>query len=156
MLSLSQTTGYAIQALGCLNESSCACHQTAAIARCAKVPKPYLFKIIQALARKGIVNAKRGVGGGIALARRPEQISLLEVVEAIEGEHWLGECLLSLNDCSSEHACPTHAFWQRIRQEITAELGKTTLDSVIAFRVTGRGSRARAAKPSARAAKCAR
>lgn len=154
MLCLSQTSGYAIQALGCLNEPSCACRQTADIARCAKVPKPYLFKIIQALARAGLVHAKRGVGGGIALSRPPERISLLEVVVAIEGNNWLGDCLLSLSDCSSEHTCPTHAFWQRIRQEITAELQRTTLASVIAYRVTPRNRQRRKIKAAARAVEC--
>jgi Rrf2 family protein len=149
MLCLSQTTGYAIQALGCLSAPAGACHRTAAVARCANVPKPYLVKIIQALARKGLVNTRRGVGGGIVLARPPERIALLEVVEAVEGEDWLGDCLLNLDDCSSQHACPTHGFWQRIRQEISAELEATTLASVIAFQGSRRASRKEPAEGSA-------
>jgi Rrf2 family protein len=132
MLCLSQTTGYAVQALRCLNEESCACRQTADIARCAGVPKPYLAKIVNSLTRLGILRAKRGVGGGISLARPPEQITLLEIVEAVEGANWLGDCLLNLADCSTERACPTHHFWQRIRGEIVDELGRTTLAAVIA------------------------
>ena len=132
MLCLSQTTGYAVQALRCLNEESCACRQTADIARCAGVPKPYLAKIVHSLARRGILRAKRGVGGGISLARPPEDITLLEIVEAVEGADWLGDCLLNLADCSTDQACPTHKFWQRIRGEIVDELGRTTLAAVIA------------------------
>jgi Rrf2 family protein len=134
MLCLSQTTGYAIQALSCLNDSACACQRTAEIARCARVPKPYLAKIVQALVRRGIVRSRRGLGGGVTLARPPEQISLLEIVEAVEGPDWLGECLLNLSECSTSQDCPTYAFWQRVRAEIIAELRNTTLASVIAFK----------------------
>ncbi len=134
MLSLSQTTGYAIKALGCLNDPACRCRNTPAIARRAGVPQPYLAKIVNSLARQGLVTAKRGVGGGISLARRPEEISLLQIVEAVEGKDWLGECLLGLDECSDLATCPTHDFWQRIRREITKELGKITLASIIAFR----------------------
>jgi len=141
MLGFSQTVGYAIQALGCLNDPTCARHQTADIARCAKVPKPYLYKIIQALARKRLVVAKRGIGGGVALARPPAQISLLRIVEAVEGKNWLSDCLLGLNECSNQKTCPTHDFWQRIRREITEELDRTTLATVIAFRTQSRAQR---------------
>lgn len=134
MLSLSQTTGYAIKALSCLSEPGCRNRSTPAIARCSRVPTPYLAKIINALARKGLVTARRGVGGGVALSRPPEEISLLQIVEAVEGPDWLGECLLGLDECSDQATCPTHHFWQRIRAEITQELSQTNLAMVIAFR----------------------
>jgi Rrf2 family protein len=144
MLSLSQTTGYAIKALGCLSEPDCDRRATPEIAECARVPKPYLHKIVNALARHGLVAARRGVGGGVSLARKPEEITLLQIVEAVEGENWLGDCLLGLDECSDQVTCPTHDFWQRIRREITEELSKTTLASVIAFK---RNARAAAPQP---------
>lgn len=134
MLSLSQTTGYAIKALSCLNESSCANRLIGEIADCADVPRPYLAKIISNLAKEGLVNAKRGIGGGISLALPPEEMSLLRIVNAVEGDDWLGDCLLGLDECASQTTCPTHDFWQRIRGEITDELRKTTLADVIAFK----------------------
>jgi len=160
MLCLSQTTGYAIQALSCLSEPVCARQHTAEIARCARVPKPYLAKILQALARRGIVHAKRGVGGGVTLARPPDQISLLDIVEAVEGPNWLGECLLNLRDCSTDQACPTHSFWQRVRGEIIAELRRTTLAAVISFKNEAAGASRRTPSTcragSARRAGCVR
>jgi Rrf2 family protein len=134
MLSLSQTTGYAIRALACLSEACCARQTTSQIARCSGVPRPYLAKIITTLARHGLLRARRGVRGGNALARPPEAISLLEVVEAIEGPDWLGPCLLGLaEECSDRPACPTRAFWQRAREEIRAELARTTLADYLRF-----------------------
>lgn len=133
MMCLSQTTGYAIQALGCLNDSACECRQIAELARCSGVPKAYLAKIFNVLARRGILTAKRGYRGGITLARKPTTISLLEIVEAIEGTGWLGDCLLNLATCATRSSCPTHEFWQRIRRDITEELRRTTLADVMAF-----------------------
>jgi Rrf2 family transcriptional regulator, iron-sulfur cluster assembly transcription factor len=134
MLSLSQTTGYAIKALGCLNEPSHHCRLIADVAKCAEIPKPYLAKIINSLARHGLVSAKRGYKGGISLTRRADDISLLEIVEAVEGKEWIGACLLGLEECSDQKTCPTHAFWQRIRAEITEVLRTTTLAEIITVR----------------------
>lgn len=145
MLRLSQTTGYAIKSLGFLSESGGSV-QTADIARNTAIPGAYLPKIIQALARGGLVVARRGIGGGVTLARPPREISLLQVVEAVEGPEWIGDCLLGLDDCTSMAACPTHTFWQRIRGEIIRELHGTSLDSIIAFRAracAGAGRRSR-------------
>jgi Rrf2 family protein len=134
MLSLSQTTGYAIKALSCLSEPGCWKRATPEIARCARVPLPYLTKILNSLARRGLVRTRRGIGGGITLARSPDKITLLEIVEAVEGPSWLGDCLLGLDECSDQATCPTHDFWMRIRREITDELRKTNLAMVISFR----------------------
>jgi len=142
MLSLSQTTGYAIKALACLNEPGCRRRSTLEIAECSGVPRPYLAKIITALVRAGILVSKRGIGGGIALAREPGAISLLQVVEAVEGPAWLGECLLGLDECSSQQTCPTHQFWERLRNEIRNELEQTTLDTVLTFKKEGGAKRA--------------
>jgi len=134
MMNLSQTTGYAIQALGCLNETGNGYCMITELARCARLPKPYLAKIVNALVRQGLMAAKRGYRGGVALARKPEEISLLQVVEAVEGKAWLGECLLGMADCASWTMCPTHEFWQRMRREITEELRRTSLADVIAYK----------------------
>jgi Rrf2 family protein len=131
MLGLSQATGYAIKALRCLSTPNCDYRSTPVIARCAGIPKPYLAKIINSLVRHGLVKARRGVRGGVSLARNADEITLLEIVLAVEGEQWLGDCLLGLDECSDVATCPTHTFWLRIRGEITQELAKTTLASVI-------------------------
>jgi Rrf2 family protein len=120
-----------------LSELHCAFRSTPEIARCAGIPSPYLAKIINLLARHDLVKARRGVGGGVSLAREPDQITLLQIVRAVEGEKWLGECLLGLDECSDVSTCPTHPFWLRIRSEITEELAKTTLASVIRARTSG-------------------
>lgn len=144
MLCLSQTTGYAIKALGCLTAPGGEWRFVADVARCADVPRPYLAKIVNLLARQGLVTARRGYGGGIALARPATRITLLEVVEAIEGKEWLGPCLLAIEECAQGHDCPTHDFWERTRSEIRAKLETTTLAQVVQAGV-GAAKRPRAA-----------
>lgn len=129
---LSRTTGYAIQALGCLNDPACFIHQIGALAKAAGVPKPYLAKVVAALSRKGLLFTKRGYHGGLSLARRAEEISLLEIVEAVEGEHWLSECLIGFSECAKHLSCPTQPFWKRVRREIIEELRRTSLAQVLA------------------------
>lgn len=134
MLSLSKTTGYAIQALSCLESEVCHNHKIADIAKCSAVPPLYLPKIINSLSRCGLVITRRGYHGGVSLARHPAEISLLEIVEAVEGEAWLGKCLLGMDECKCRVNCVTHAFWNRIRCEITEELRKTSLRSLISYK----------------------
>lgn len=142
MLSLSQTAGYAIRALGCLADTDGAGRWVLArdIAGCTGIPKPYLSKILHSLVRAGLVQAKRGYRGGFALARPGAAISLLDVVKAVEGEAWAPRCLLGLAECSDDRSCPTHAFWSVERERIADELQRISLDDVAAFeRHHGRG-----------------
>jgi Rrf2 family protein len=134
VIGLSVTTGYAIKALSCLESGDCSTHHISDIARCSGVPRPYLAKIINAMSRAGLVTTKRGYRGGIGLARPAAEISLLDIVEAIEGNDWIGDCLLGMDACSMMKTCPTQAFWQRIRREITGELRQTTLATVLALK----------------------
>jgi Rrf2 family protein len=134
MLSLSVTTGYAIKALMCLESGDCVPRHLSDIAQCTGVPRAYLAKILNALAQQGLVATKRGYRGGILLARNAEEISLLQIVEAVEGSQWLGECLLGMDACDILTICPTHDFWARFRREITEELRATTLASFMASR----------------------
>ncbi|MDO8737194.1 MAG: Rrf2 family transcriptional regulator [Thermoleophilia bacterium] len=84
------------------------------IARAQFVPKEYLAKIVQKLSQAGIVTTHRGVGGGITLARPPEEITLLDVVEAIEGPVALNSCFIRPGECPRESYCAIHAELEHI------------------------------------------
>ncbi|MGC8829021.1 MAG: RrF2 family transcriptional regulator [Verrucomicrobiia bacterium] len=133
MLGFTNTTGYAVQALVCLASCDCPKSSTAEIAKCSGVPQPYLCKIINLLTRKGLIVTRRGVGGGIKLARAAEEITLFEIVVAIEGERWASECLLGYSWCANEQCCPTHSFWKETKEKIKAELQHWTLADVIKY-----------------------
>lgn len=133
MLALSQTTGYAILALSCLDGRQEQWVLAKSIAQCTGIPLPYLSKLMHALAKSQLVRAKRGYRGGFQLARPADQISLLEVANAVEGPAWLTKCLLGLEECSDQRACPMHAFWIAQRAKIEHELTKKTLHDVAQF-----------------------
>jgi Rrf2 family protein len=139
MLSLSRTTGYAILALSCLMEDEDRWVLSKDIAATTKVPGPYLSTVLHALGRSGLVRTKRGYRGGFALARPASGISLLEVVEAVEGPNWQAPCLLGLTSCAQIEACPTHAFWMRELARIERELRKITLAQLGGFRQRSAG-----------------
>ncbi|RME92909.1 MAG: Rrf2 family transcriptional regulator [Verrucomicrobia bacterium] len=130
MLGFSKTVGYAIRAMACIGQARCHWHPATHISRCAGVPKPYLSQILFQLAHKGLVQSRRGVGGGFALARPPRQIPLLEIVEAVEGPDWIQPCLLGFEEGALAE-CPTRALWDRVRADITKELSRLTLADVM-------------------------
>lgn len=133
MLCLSQSVGYAIQALASLEANTEASRLIREIALDSGVPAPYLTKLLQKLADADLVTSKRGYKGGVTLKRTASRISLLEISEAIDGRRWLGRCLLGLEECSDVRACPTHAFWKQARTNIEQKLQKTSLADVVAF-----------------------
>lgn len=106
MLSLSKTTGYAIEAMTHLDEPGGRPASLRSIASRARVPYAYLAKRMPELVGAGLVRSLRGKRGGVLLARPPESITLLEISEAVEARQWLGRCLLGLTACADDRACP--------------------------------------------------
>ena len=139
MMSLSHTTGHAIQALACLAGCANPPASIKEVAACADVPQPYLAKIVKKLNDHGIIESKRGSKGGIWLARPAKLITLLDISEALDGEDFLGSCLLGLERCSDERSCPTHKFWTKNKELIRKELQRTKLSDVLDF-YTARGT----------------
>lgn len=127
MLSLTQTTGYAVRALGCLADGGAEFLMARQVSDCTGIPLPYLSKVLNTLAREGLIEAKRGYLGGFRLRRPASALSLLEVADAVEGPEWRNACLLGLDRCHTEDPCPAHPFWERHRTEIEGELGRLTV-----------------------------
>jgi Rrf2 family protein len=142
MLSLAKTTGYAVEAMSQLDQPGGRPAGLRDIARRARIPYAYLAKRMPGLVAAGLVRSVRGKRGGILLARPPEEITLLQISEAVEARQWLGRCLLGLVTCSDERACPVHNFWKDARQQIESTLRYTTLADVIAHDLKMARSRA--------------
>jgi Rrf2 family protein len=133
MLSLSQTTGYAIRALGCLSDHPGEPFMARQISDCTGVPLPYLSKILNALVHAGLVTGKRGYKGGFALAHSTKGLSLRQVADAVEGPDWDSACLLGLEDCREGNPCPAHSFWSQVRTQVHAELERLTVADMAAW-----------------------
>ncbi|ACV75628.1 MAG: Rrf2 family transcriptional regulator [Zymomonas mobilis] len=137
MLSISQSTGYAVLALSAIHAESEKLTMARDIAEKANIPRPYLTKILGRLQEAGLITAKRGQNGGLRLNRPPETISLLEIVKAIDGKDWGCGCFLGLPGCSNEHPCQMHSFWLKTRPVIVKQLENMTLDKAKHFTEAG-------------------
>jgi len=82
----------------------------AQVARVQGISPTFLGKIVQSLAKAGILATRRGVGGGIALAKPVEDLTLLEVIEAVEGPLCINECLQSPAQCGLVQDCPAFPY----------------------------------------------
>ena len=127
---LSQSAKYALRAAIFLAENGGGPHLSRDIAEALEVPAQYLAKILQDLARSGLLISAKGRGGGFRLALRPSQIELFQVVRAIEGEHYGEGCALGLPDCSEEAPCALHVAWKRLRGDFLAMLQNTHLSEL--------------------------
>lgn len=101
--------------------------QAREIARAENIPAPVMGKILQDLVRKGLLESRKGPGGGFHLARRPELVTLRDLVAAVDGlDHFL-ECAVGLERCSDEAPCPLHDTWKELRVHIMSYLETTNL-----------------------------
>ena len=90
------------------------------------VPAAYLAKIVQALARGGLVRTHPGARGGVSLARPASSISLLHVIEAAEGPLALNRCVAGAGACPRDRLCPVHPVWLRLQALVASELAAVT------------------------------
>lgn len=97
------------------------------ICRTQEITPAFLIKITRQLTRKKLISSVRGVGGGFKLARPPESISLLEVIEATQGPFIFNECLLGPGTCKREPHCPVNPVWKQIRESTENILAGWTL-----------------------------
>lgn len=127
----SRSTQYAIRAMAHLATLSAGEFvRTRDIARSTGVPLPFLSKITQALSRRGLVESLRGRGGGISLTRPPRQITLEDIVLAVDGIEVADTCVLGLPACSDDTPCPVHHVWKKLRGEIRQSLHERTLEDL--------------------------
>jgi len=96
----------------------------------AGVPEYFTRKVLQALVQGGFLNAHRGPGGGYSLKQAPEDISVLEVIHAVEGAGAYDGCVMGLSECSSEHPCPLHHVWAEAKQNLFERLAATSLKEI--------------------------
>ncbi len=107
--------------------------QTAAAAAAAtRIPEPTASKILKLLARAGLLESQRGINGGFALARDPGEISVAEIVTAVDGPIALTECQEADGACSFEETCPTRGNWHKINSAVHRALDEISLADMTA------------------------
>ena len=94
-------------------------------------PKSFTAKILQILAKNNIVHSIQGIGGGFEIPRDTiNQITLAQIVTAIDGDSIFTSCGLGINHCSEEHPCPLYKKFKGIREELVFMLKNTNLEEM--------------------------
>jgi Rrf2 family transcriptional regulator, nitric oxide-sensitive transcriptional repressor len=127
----SQTVEYALRAAVHLASEAPAARTTDQIAAATLVPRAYLSKVLQSLCRAGLVQSQRGLGGGMTLGKPPEEMTILEVVNAVEPLQRIRTCPLGLPSHGS-HLCPLHGRLDAALASVEEALGNSTLAEVLA------------------------
>ena len=104
---------------------------TSQIAEEQKIPPSFLAKIISQLSIAGLIHTSRGARGGVSMARSPEEVSVLEVVEAIDGPISLNDCTGDPSACPFGEDCPLRPLWCETQAELIDRLRKTNFASFV-------------------------
>lgn len=127
----SQTVEYALRAVVFLAGHAPQTRTTDQIAEATRVPKAYLSKVLQGLARGGILLSQRGVGGGVALALPATELSILDVVNAVEPIQRIRTCPLGLVS-HGLNLCPLHRRLDRALEMVEQAFAESTLAEILA------------------------
>jgi Rrf2 family protein len=106
---------------------------TSQIAQEQQIPPSFLAKIVSQLSVAGLLQTSRGARGGVSLARSPEEITLLEVVEAIDGPILLNECVAENCACNFGDDCPICSVWCEAQAELVTRLRATNFSHFLQF-----------------------
>ena len=126
-MQVTRQADYAMRAIYYL--STLGPNQRAATSQIAKeqhIPPSFLAKIISQLSVAGLLHTARGARGGVTLAHRPEEITMLDVVEAIDGPINLNDCVVDSHGCGFDKECPMRTLWCEIQDTLVSRLKGTT------------------------------
>lgn len=132
MLKLSKMADYGTVVMTAMIRDSERSRSAPEIAAAIHVPVPTVSKILKILTRGGLVASLRGAKGGYLLARPAEQISLVDIIHAMDGPIGMTECSVTPGLCVQESACAVRANWQRINDAVIGVLQGITLAQMIA------------------------
>lgn len=127
----SQTVEYALRAVVFLADRAPDACTTDQISEATQVPKPYLSKVLQNLSRNEIVRTQRGIGGGVTLVKTPDQLTILDVVNAVEPIERIAVCPLGLKSHGTQ-LCPLHRRMDNALAEVERSFRDTTLAELLA------------------------
>lgn len=131
MLRVTKLTDYATVVMTVLASDPAAVLSASELAERAGLEAPTVAKVLKPLAQAGLVDGFRGANGGYRLARDAAAISLVEIVEAMEGPLGMTECSVHAGQCGIEHSCGVRANWRRINDVVADALRDVTLAQML-------------------------
>ncbi len=133
MVRISRLSDYGIQLLAAFARRPAEALTSHQVADEAGIPEPTVRKLLKVLSKARLLLSRRGVQGGYRLARAPEQISVAEIIAAVEGPIALTECNVPGGEgCERSRDCPVKGTWHAVNQLIQGTLSSLTLSQMVA------------------------
>ena len=127
---ITKKTEYAIRALRELAADPHTRMTAKHVARKQDIPPKYLPQIVSELCQAGLLYSVRGYGGGIRLGRAPEEITLLQIIEAVQGSPKLFECQMGNGECTNREKCAIRQIYDRALEALRSEFQNTRLSDI--------------------------
>jgi Rrf2 family protein len=124
---VTRETDYAVRTILYLAKERNRTASVTEVAQAMHIPKSFLAKILQRLVKSNILTSTRGVNGGFQLAKKTSDISLLSIMEAIQGPAGINLCAVDSRKCKWSADCSVHPVWVDIRKEVERRLRKQTI-----------------------------
>jgi Rrf2 family iron-sulfur cluster assembly transcriptional regulator len=100
------------------------------VSKAQRITKTYLAKIFQRLSKTGLLKSTRGLNGGFNLGKPAKEITMKQVIEALEGPIVLKRCLLRQGECDEEESCPLHEVFEEAQEKFLEVLDRTTIEDL--------------------------
>lgn len=124
---VTRETDYAVRTILYLARNKDRMTSVTEIADAMLIPKTFLAKLLQRLVKNHLLISSRGVNGGFRLAKKPDQITLLDVMEVMQGPAAINICAIDNARCSLSATCTVHPVWVEIRKEVEKKLTRVTI-----------------------------
>ncbi len=129
---VTRQTDYAVRCVLYLAKDEDQVSSVSEVSRKMHIPKTFLAKIFQKLVRAGLVTSVRGGNGGFRLAKRPGEITLLDIMHVFQGPAAINDCAVEGRKCRLSATCGVHPVWIEIREEVNKRLREKTIADLIA------------------------
>jgi Rrf2 family nitric oxide-sensitive transcriptional repressor len=127
---VTRKTDYAVRCVLFLAVNKNQVSNVAEVSKEMRIPRSFLAKIFQQLAGAGLVESIRGMKGGFRLAKKPSDISLLDIMTAIQGAEGVNLCVMNSRKCRLSSTCTVHPVWVDLRREMNRRLQEQTIDQL--------------------------
>jgi FeS assembly SUF system regulator len=131
MLRMGKLTDYGIVLMTYLAAERQVQHSAHTIADAVKMPLPTVRKVLKSLSHGGLLQSERGASGGYSLSRAPQQISVAQIITALEGPIALTECVSDESHCEQETHCAVQTNWTRINNAVFHALDEVKLSDML-------------------------
>ncbi len=128
---VTRETDYAVRCILFLAQDEDQVSNVTEVSRKMHIPKTFLAKIFQRLVKAGLVESIRGMNGGFRLAKKPEAISLLDIMVAIQGPAGINVCAVNSKKCRRSSTCSVHPVWVELRKDVDRKLREQTIARLI-------------------------